>query len=244
MMIATTLIKCYTDPLTAVLLDAVFPLMDPATHQNGFMSVRERGQCTMTTNNPTLGGGAAHSGTATPGSVSSTSPPASPSSLKDLALKATQIICVAYTNEFSVSNNSLVDLQIGCRHKVVSSNQDVLDRALNGSLAVVTSQSGHAVVGLLGPTIPDCKVWSDLGGGFFKYAREFTPVTNVFPIAHVLGKWQAVCDVHDVTKKPRFLFHSRFCGYGTWYVPAIHDALRHEIFPIRSLLTGTRTTFA
>jgi hypothetical protein len=157
---------------------------------------------------------------------------------------ATQVICVAYTNAFSVDNNSLIDLQIGCRHNVVSSNQSVLDRAEIGSLAVVTSQTGHMVIGVLGSTITNCKVWAGAGGHSFKYAREFTPITDVVPIALVRDKWASVCDVHGVSKKPNYLFHSRFCGYGTWYIPALLDALRFGIFP-PSLpgAEGTRTVF-
>jgi hypothetical protein len=80
--------------------------------------------------------------------------------LKDLALTATQVICVAYTDAFSVGGQSLIDLQLGCKHGVVSSNQDVLKNAPTGSLAVVTSQSGHFVMGLVGDHIPGpCTVW-------------------------------------------------------------------------------------
>ena len=162
----------------------------------------------------------------------------------DAALKATQVICVAYTNAFSVDGDSLVDLQIGCRHNVVSSNQSVLDRAEVGSLVVVTSQTGHMVIGVLGAAIINCNLWTRLGGHSFNYAREFTPITDIVPIALVRDKWIAVCDVHEVSKQPRYLFHSRFCGYGTWYVPALHDALRFGIFP-STLQTGSniRTVF-
>ncbi len=157
---------------------------------------------------------------------------------------ATQVICVAYTNKFSVDGNSLIDLQIGCKHNAVSSNQTVLDRADSGSLAVVTSQTGHMVIGVLGPKIPDCNVWAHAGGRSFKYAREFTPLTDIVPIDLVRDKWASVCDVHEVTKKPNYLFHSRFCGYGTWYVTALRNALQFGIFPPRLRnVAGIRTVF-
>lgn len=165
-------------------------------------------------------------------------------SLKQRALQSTQVVCVAYTNEFSVRGNSLIDLQIGCRHNRVSSNQDVLDRATSGSLAVVTSQCRHFVIGILGDHDNECRVWKESGGRVFKYSRVFTPITDVLPIASVLDAWRAACEIHEVVQKSKNLFHSRFCGYGTWYVPALHSAIEHGVFPVRSDgQQGTHTVF-
>lgn len=202
----------------------------------------------MASTNMTLGGGVAQSDQAAPGSSSSSnSLPASNSSLKELALNSTQVICVSYTDPLSVGNNSFIDLQISCRHNVVSSNQTELDQAEQGSLAIVRCSSKkdgcYAVIGLLGPHVPDCKVWADRGGGFFKYAREFTPVTDVFPIDSIKDKWNATCQVHEVTKNPKNMFNMRFCKLGRWFIPALHDALRLGVFPSRSSAMGTRTTF-
>jgi hypothetical protein len=165
-------------------------------------------------------------------------------SLKDLALKATQVICVAYTDAFSVGGQSLVDLQLGCRHGVVSSNQDVLKNAPTGSLAVVTSQSGHFVMGLVGEHISGpCTVWRQEGGSIFKYAREFTPITDVLLRKAIQGAWEATCEIHDTEKRAMYMFNSRFCSNGRWYMEALHSAIEHDVFPI-STRTGTRTVFA
>jgi hypothetical protein len=154
-------------------------------------------------------------------------------SLKDLALKATQIICVAYTDEFSVGGHSLVDLQLGCRHGVVSSNQDVLKNAPSGSLAVVTSQSGHFVLGLVGDHLASpCRVWRDNGGSTFKYAREFTPITDVLLRKSFMGAWEATCAIHETEKRAMYMFNSRFCSNGRWYMEALHSAIALGVFPL------------
>jgi hypothetical protein len=164
--------------------------------------------------------------------------------LKSLALEATQIICVAYTDEFSIGGQSLIDLQLGCRHGVVSSNQAVLKKTPSGSLAVVTSQSGHFVIGIVGDHLSGpCLVWRKEGGSTFDYARSFTPITDVLLRSSVRGAWEATCATHDVPKRSINLFNSRLCGYGTWYMSALHSAIEHEVFPIRTA-TGTRTVFA
>ncbi len=179
------------------------------------------------------GAGAAHSGTASPGS-----------SLKDLALQSTQVICVAYTDKFSIDGQSLIDLQHGCKHGAVSSNQAVLKTARTGRLATVTAPSGPFPIRppRAHPTAP-ALIWRKEGGSTFKYARAFTPITDVLLRSTVRPAWEATCDVHEVTKKPLNLFNSRLCGYGTWYMEALHSAFQHNVFPIRTAI-GTRTVFA
>lgn len=163
--------------------------------------------------------------------------------LKELALRSTEVVCVNYTDQFSIDGNSLNDLQVGCKHGAVSSNQTELKKAENGSLAIVTSQDGHFVVGLLGDhIIGPCTVWRQEGGGLFKYARKFTPITDVLLKKTVRATWEAVCDVHDVKMKPIYLFNQRFCKYGSSYIDAMHDAIKHGVFPMRTA-TGTRTVF-
>ena len=176
--------------------------------------------------------------------VSHTPPNATMSTtLKDLALTATQVICVAYTDAFSVGGQSLIDLQLGCKHGVVSSNQDVLKNAPTGSLAIVTSQSGHFVMGLVGDHIPTpCTVWRKEGGSTFKYAREFTPITDVLLRKAIQPAWEKTCDVHETPKRAMYMFNSRFCSNGRWYMEALHSAIAHNVFPIRTS-EGTRTVF-
>ncbi len=160
-----------------------------------------------------------------------------------ISLKVTQVICVAYTDAFSVGGQSLIDLQLGCRHGVVSSNQPVLKKAQTGSLVVVTAQSGHFVIGFLGDHIPGpCLVWRKEGGSSFKYARGFTPITDVLLRSTVRSSWEATCEIHEVTKRPINLFNSRLCGYGTCYAKALCAALELGVIPARSAV-GTRTVF-
>ena len=163
--------------------------------------------------------------------------------LKNLALEATQVICVAYTDEFSVGGQSLIDLQIGCRHGVVSSNQALLKNAPTGSLAIVTSQSGHFVMGLVGDHIAGpCIIWRKEGGSTFKYARTFTPITDVLLRKTIKDAWEATCEIHPTEKHAKYIFHSRFCGNGRWYMEALRAAIKHDVFPIRKGL-GTHTVF-
>jgi hypothetical protein len=181
----------------------------------------------MASSNNALGGSAAPSGSAAPGSPSST--------LLSRILQSDQVICVAYTDEFSVGGKSLVDLKLGCRHGVISSNQDVLKNAPLGSLAIVTSQSGHFVMGLVGEHISGpCLVWRDEGGSTFKYAREFTPITDVLLRKAIQPAWEATCEIHETPKRAMNMFNSRFCSNGRWYMEALHAALRLGIFPLRT----------
>ena len=197
----------------------------------------------MASTNMTLGGGVAQSDQAAPGSSSSSnSLPASNSSLKELALNARQVMCVSYTDLDSVGGNSLIDLQVGYAHKVVSSGQTRLNAAANDSLVVVRSKT-HAVVGVIGDRIPTCTLWADRGGKKFKYSRQFTPLTGIFPIDSIRDKWRAICELHNVEKNPQLLFHPTYCD-ATAYVPALHDALRLDYFPIRTSMFGTHMTFA
>jgi hypothetical protein len=164
--------------------------------------------------------------------------------MKTAIAHATQVVCVAYTNEFSVNNDSLNDLQIGVAHGIVSSNQTVLKKARVGSLVVVTSQSGHCVVGILGDHLDRvCNVWANNGGHVFKHARHFTPITDVFLRAPVMTAWAAACDARGVAKKPYNVFNSRLCGYGTWYVPALQAVIEDGIIPVRKSVHGTRVVF-
>lgn len=152
--------------------------------------------------------------------------------LKQLAMNATKIVCVAYTDQFSINNKSILDLEVGCKHNIVSSNQDVLNRIESGNLVIVTSQCRHFVIGIVGKHIEGCTTWQNEGGHIFKYAREFTPLTDVLSIATIMGQWKATCEILEVEKDPKHLFHSRFCGYGTWYMSALHSAIHFGVIPI------------
>jgi hypothetical protein len=163
-----------------------------------------------------------------------TGSPQTPATPPTGSFTATQVVCVAYTDEFSIDNNSLTDLHVGCTHGVVSSNQTVLDRATSGSLAIVTSQSRHFVIGILGDSTERCNVWSSRGGHVFKYTRLFTPITDILPIASIRSAWIATCEIHEVSKDPMKLFHSRFCGYGLPYITALKIALNLGIIPARA----------
>ena len=164
---------------------------------------------------------------------------------KSLVNAAVQMICVAYTDEFSINNNSLNDLEIGCMHGVVSSNQVVLKKAMNGSFVVITAQSGHFVIGVLGDHIDvPCRLWSTNGGHTFKYARNFIPITDILTRASVKVQWDVTCEVYEVPKNPNNAFHSRWCGYGSWYMDAMKAALNLGVIPLRKTTRGTRTTFA
>ena len=163
-------------------------------------------------------------------------------SLKQLALNSSQVICVAYADKFSIDGKSIIDLEVGCRHGAVSSNQEVLNRAESGSIAIVTSQSRHFVMGILGKHIEECNVWKREGGSMFKYAREFTPITNILPIESFMEKWKGICDVEEVQKQPKNMFNARFCGYGSWYIKALHSAIEYNYLPIRTS-EGTHMLF-
>lgn len=168
--------------------------------------------------------------------TSATPSTGSPSTL-DHILQATEVVCVSYIDEYSVDNDSLNDLHIGCTHRVVSSNQDVLDRATNGSLAIVTTQrrtkrDRYFVIGVLGDHTGRCTVWSSRGGHVFKYTRIFTPLTDVLPMASIADKWATNCEDLAVSKDPKNLFNSRLCGYGECYVSALQSALTLGFIPL------------
>jgi len=164
--------------------------------------------------------------------------------VEDEIARATQVVCVAYTDKFSVNNDSLNDLQIGVAHNMVSSNQTVLKKANVGSLAIVTSQSGHCVIGILGEHLDRvCDAWANNGGHVFKHARHFTPITDVFVRKSIMTEWEDVCEVYAVTKKSYNLFNSRLCGYGLWYVSALQAAIRYGMIPMRKSECGTRVLF-
>jgi hypothetical protein len=143
-----------------------------------------------------------------------------------------QVICVAYTDNFSVCSDSNIDLKIGCEHKIVSSNQIVLNNATEGSLVIVTSESRNFVIGILGKHIKHCALWLNHGGHVFKYAREFTPITNIIHISVIIEKWLATCEVFETSKNPKLLFNSRLCGYGVPYIPALIACLKCGIIPL------------
>jgi hypothetical protein len=99
------------------------------------------------------------------------------------------------------------------------------------------------VIGILGEHIEGpCLVWRKEGGSSFKYARTFTPITDVLTRKAVRSAWEATCEVYEVTKRPINLFNARLCGYGEWYMGALHSAIKHGIFPLRTS-NGTRTVF-
>ncbi len=168
-----------------------------------------------TINTIALGGGQNAQFSATPGSYEN----------------AKKVICVAYTDEMSVARDSHRDLKIGCESNLVSSNQDILDRVENGSLVVVTSQKDF-VIGLVGDSVKNADVWEKSGGHVFRYARQFFPLTDILSKDVYQEKWDATCQVLGCEgKNPKYLFHSRFCGYGACYVPALISALRCNMFP-------------
>ncbi len=142
-----------------------------------------------------------------------------------ISLSPRRIICVGYSDEHSINNKSILDLQLGHSHGCVSSNQVVLDRAEPGDLIVVTSQCRQFTIGRLDARLDNCALWASNGGHAWKYAWSYTPLTEIMPIANIREKWEAICDVHGVAKKPCNLFNSRLCGYGVCYVPALLDAL-------------------
>jgi hypothetical protein len=126
------------------------------------------------------------------------------------------VVCVAYTNEYSVGHKSEQDLLIGIMGKAVASNQKVLDRTPDGSYVIVTCQDDRGrlskcVIGRLGGHRSPTVMWKEFaritgqtGGHVWKYVRDFTPLTPVLSV-HALREEFYV---------PRSLFNSRLCGYG------------------------------
>ncbi len=143
-----------------------------------------------------------------------------------LTLSPKRIVCVGYSDAFSVGGKSLIDLQLGDKTGRVASNQIVLDRAEPGDLVVVTSQCRHFTVGVLNSPVTECTVWTEAGGHAWKYAWSYTPITSIAPIKQFRSTWAAICAVHEVPdSKVNNLFNSRLCGYGEIYINALVDAL-------------------
>lgn len=126
------------------------------------------------------------------------------------------VVCVAYTNKYSVGHKSEQDLLVGILGKAVASNQPVLDRTPDGSYVIVTCQDekgrlSKCVIGRAGRHREPTMMWKEFaritrqeGGHVWKCAREFTPLTPVLSV-HTLR------EEFDI---PQYMFHSRLCGYG------------------------------
>lgn len=148
------------------------------------------------------------------------------------------VVCVAYTNKYSVGHKSVQDLHIGITAKTVASNQDVLDRTPDGSYVIVTCQddrgrpNSKCVIGRLGGHRGPAVMWKEFarttrqtGGHVWSFAREFTPLTPVLSVAALRKEF-------DI---PRNLFNSRLCGYGhppaaPSYAPLVQQIVdRHSL---------------
>lgn len=131
------------------------------------------------------------------------------------------VVCVAYTNEYSVGHKSEQDLLISFLAKAVASNQPVLDRTPDGSYVIITCQDkkgrvSQCVIGTVGAHREPTSLWRTFarmtgqeGGHTWKYCRDFTPLTPVLSV-HALREEADPAMKRHVDR----MFNSRFCAYG------------------------------
>lgn len=144
-----------------------------------------------------------------------------------------KIICVAYTNSHSVKKDSRIDLKIGNDHRMVSSNQIILDRASSGDLVIIRSQNGDCVIGKLGHKLSKCSLWKDICpeyGQEFKFAWTYEPLTPIMRIDDVRKCLAGSVESEGINLT--FLFNSRLCGYGGKYMSLMKDAFALNLIPM------------
>lgn len=135
-------------------------------------------------------------------------------------------------NSHSVKKDSRIDLNIGNDHRMVSSNQIILDRASPDDLVIIRSQNGDCVIGQLGHKLSKCSLWKDIcpdSGKEFKFAWTYVPLTPIMRIQDVRRALEGSVESHGINLT--FLFNSRLCGYGGKYMSLMKDAFALNLIP-------------
>lgn len=155
-----------------------------------------------------------------------------------MATNISSVICVSYTDEFSNNKDSHIDIDIGAKHNIVASNQLILNNAKSGTLVqIVASKKSknrrRVQYGLLDRKIQgECHLWENASpnGRTFKYHWTFTPLTNVLYVYEIQLILDRIADRMNVDIK--YIFNSRFCGYGHKYVPLMREVIETGAIPL------------
>jgi hypothetical protein len=147
-------------------------------------------------------------------------------------------ICVAYTDPFSNNGDSHVDLDIGAKHNMVASNSLLLKNAKPGTLVQIVAAKKHEnkrkiQFGILDRRIEgECHLWENASpnGRTFKYHWTFTPLTEVLYMHDVRIIIDGIAERMNINTKN--MFHSRFCGWGTKYIPIMKEVLETRAIPL------------
>jgi hypothetical protein len=148
------------------------------------------------------------------------------------------VICVTYTDAFSNNRDSHVDSDIGAKHKMVASNSTLLNNAKPGTLVQIVAAKKHKNMrkiqfGILDRKIEgECHLWENASpnGRKFKYHWTFTPLTDVMYMKDVRGIIDTIAERMNINTKN--MFHSRFCGWGTKYIPIMKEVLDTRAIPL------------
>lgn len=148
------------------------------------------------------------------------------------------VICVPYTDKFSNNNDSHVDIRIGNEHNIVASNQAILKCAEPGTVVIIVATKVNKnrrqlQFGVLCRKIEgECRMWENASpnGRAFKYHWTFKPLTDILYMYEVSGL------IDDIAKRMqidiKYMFNSRFCGYGIKYIPLIQEVIATRAIPI------------
>ena len=140
--------------------------------------------------------------------------------------KATKIICVTYTNEHSVNNDSYRDLQIGLENRVVGSGTGHLVYANTYDIVIIRSKN-HLMFAVLNEILPGCNAWSSHGGENWQTNFSITPITGI--IEKTL-KFEDILRTYHAQHNVKYgcMLNSRLCGYGEKYKPVLKSLFLDE----------------
>ena len=148
------------------------------------------------------------------------------------------VICVTYTDEYSNNRDSHLDLAIGAEHRMVASNQLILNNAKPGTLVQIVAAKKQVnrrrvQFGFLERKIEgECRLWENASpnGRTFKYHWTFTPLTDILYIHEVRGMLDRIAERMNIDTK--YIFNSRFCGYGLKYIPLMQEVIASRAIPL------------
>lgn len=155
-----------------------------------------------------------------------------------MVLYIPSVICVTYTDEYSNNRDSHLDLEIGSEHRMVASNQLILNNAKPGTLVQIVAakkQKNRRQVqfGFLDRKIEgECRLWENASpnGRTFQYHWTFTPLTDILYMHEVHGLIERIAERMNINTK--YIFNSRFCGYGLKYIPLMQEVIATRAIPL------------
>ena len=128
----------------------------------------------------------------------------------------TKLMCVTYTDEYSVDKKAIKDLMISFEREIFAAGSRRLNTFQNGDYIIICASKESGKVCFLSKIIERVDIlkdWHNEGGKKWDYNFKITPVTGITDISNKNPNKKKMTDIlENIGLKKNNLFNSRFCS--------------------------------